>query len=243
MTTRNIISQFQLLILSILPALTGCVSMGLAGAEAFTVGATATTAAVIAADVTDKDKEENVRIYGNYKDEQGFWLDKDKFGIFVIADSQIEAERIARDLSRESCLQRDRFYSILSMQSERIGPPLASILDSKYAAEIGFSCTTDMTISGNYSIRVTTENQDNSERLARELAHESCQNREEDISIIEVDNYLRPVSLLVLDAWYATDITFSCVAKTTDEQVINPNEPQRTPDNSNNRTEDAPVHN
>lgn len=238
MTIGTIISNVRFLVLLTLPALTGCVGMGVAGVEAFAVGATATTAAVIAIDAAHKDKDKNVKIYGNYNDENGFWLDKDKFSIFVIADSQYKAERIARKLSREACQQKGRFFSILSMQNER---PYSLI--TRYDTEISFNCTSEMTRSETYSILVTTEDQNNSERLARELANESCKDREEDIAIIDVDNYLRPVSLLVLDAWYATNITFSCVAKTTEAHIINSNEPHSTSDNSINQTENTLLQN
>jgi len=229
-------SMFRILIFLTFPALTSCVSMGLEGLEAFAVGATATTATVIA---VDNYKDENVKIYGNYNNDYGFWFDKEKFNIYVVANSQDESERIARELSSESCQKREKVFSILNLNNNRERPPFASIFDSKYATEIQFKCTFESAKSDPSSIFITTEDQDNSERLARELANESCQSRGENITIIKVDNYLRPISLLVLDKWYASDITYRCSIKTTEGDIVETDEPQSTPNNSINRTENT----
>ncbi len=136
--------------------------------KAFTVGVATVTPVVVAADIN---KDSNVKIYGNYNDDHGYWLDKDKFHIYVEADSQDESERIARVLSSESCEKRGRFFSILKIQNDQLAPPSVSIFDDKYSTEIQFTCTTtEKAKLEPSSIFVTTEDQDNSVRLARGLA-------------------------------------------------------------------------
>ena len=170
-----------------------------------TVGTAATTVAIVAAD-----KDKNVKIYGNYNEDEGYWFNKEKFFINVIADSQAEAERIARELSRASCRSRGGHLSILEINNHRLRPPAASILDSRYGTDIQFKCSTDIETPGPLSIFITTEKQENSERLAKELADEACREDGKTARIIKIDNALRSISFLVLDKWYASEINFIC---------------------------------
>ena len=217
--------KFLLLLFLLFSALTGCVAMGVTGVETYTVGLTAITASGM---VTD---DENIKVHGNYNDDHGYWFDKDKFFIDVEADSEDHAERVARELSGKSCQKREKAFSILELHNYRLRPPFASIFDNKYATEIQFKCTSETAKSDPSSILVSTEDQDSSEQLARELATEACQSEKEYMTIIQVDNYLRPISLLVLDKWYASNITFRCSNKANEDNLIEASEPQSTPKN------------
>lgn len=81
----------------------GCASLGLAASEALVAGAVVGTSAAV---VANEGAKEGTKVYGTYRD--GFWFDRDRFSVWVVADSPDEAERVARSTATDSCRQQGK---------------------------------------------------------------------------------------------------------------------------------------
>ncbi len=134
---KRFLNAESLLILMI-PALSGCVAMGLAGAE---VAAVASAAVVTSAVISKNAAPPEIKVYGTYRD--GFWFDRDLYNVWVIANTPEEAERIAIETANKSCADRSGFVQLERFNAWQERALFIPVKIARFSYDVRFRCAAE----------------------------------------------------------------------------------------------------
>jgi hypothetical protein len=123
------------LVLFLIPALVGCMSVNVAGVEAAATTSTAVASGAVAMSDTAPPA---VELYGTFR--HGFWFDRELYSVWVRANSPAEAERIAIETASKSCADRKGVLRVEwfdAWEERRLFVPVKS---GRFSYEARFRC-------------------------------------------------------------------------------------------------------